>query len=47
MKIKFLDIKKEYKFRFFVNLDSLLFNAYSFTELHGIPKVIEIKNLNS
>ena len=33
-------------FRFFVNLDSLLFNAYSFTELHRIPEVIEIRNLN-
>ena len=42
-----MDIKKEYKFIFFVSLDSLLFNAYSFTELHGVPKVIEIENLSS
>ena len=33
-------------FRFFVNLDSLLFIAHSFTELHRIPKVIGIENLN-
>ena len=33
-------------FRFFVNLDSLHFIAHSFTELHKIPKVIGIENLN-
>ena len=42
-----MDFKKEYNFGSFVNLDYLLFTAYNFTELHGIPKVIEIKNLNS
>ena len=33
-------------FRFFINLDSLLFIAHIFTELHRIPKVIGIENLN-
>ena len=33
-------------YRFFVNLDSLLFIAHSFTVLHRIPKVIGIENLN-